>query len=983
MTRTCAHLPVSRHLSVCLATLLFSTEWQAFAVPANQSTGNVPLDTSGHTFSFTVTGLQDLRAGFSATIVRGGQTQELASAAGSLAEPVVQTHEDTPFGRAEVTSLALHFENAQIDVLFRLSRVPGVPGVVAQAGIRNVGKAPVALAAVTPVALECRTAGSWSDWLVTSLVTSSQHATSVVAVADIREPLWVEEYGGFYRSDGAGFLFGPVGTPSAFLYTAVARDDGARVSLTVRADMSGVQVDPGESRWGQQAALLTLPPRQALACWAKWVARTHGARTDKGALSGWSSWYFLGREVTGKDVEAVASAAVKWPDRLHPDVIQIDRGYSPLGERKVLDDKFPEGLDFYAKCIAATGARPGLRVPAVAPSPSDNSAQRFSELLSQCREAVKAGFDYLKFDVNFHSAPFASGSGAGKKTSFEAVRERFEAVRAAAGTNTYLMCCDSWPNRAEVGFADASRTGHASIRVGVRIAMDDMLRSFHLNGRWFAVDNHAFYMGTDVANVSQIAGGWPLVRTWMSMVGLSCGSAITSDPWHWEDFKPYWRNVEVLTPPANERTEVLDLCTSRDWPRLVGHVTRDWGDRTVALLWNPGSAERTVTLDFAKAGLNPSRRYAVWSFWDNRYLGVAEKAWTTTTLAPSASQHLCFTDLDRTPGRPVLIGSGLHIYCGAAEIKRVISRRSTMEIELTDAGSREGDLFVYSRSPLVWKASDGCTVTGIASAGEYVWRVSIVGRQNGLPQRLALSVLLPVTQQAWFWSLIALVLASLLLTGWRYVASQRLKREHVLDQERARIARDLHDDLGAGLTEITMLSDVAQQDCDRPAAVSTHLERIFQSGSEMAQALDEIVWAVNPSNDTLEKLISFTCEFAQSMLGSAGIRCRLDAPAAVPALHVNSTIRHQLCMALKECLHNAIKHACAHEVSLCIRHSGQMLDVTVADDGKGFDPAALQDRAGTHDGLRNLKQRMSVLGGTCEIQSAPGQGTRVQLRVRV
>ncbi len=87
------------------------------------------------------------------------------------------------------------------------------------------------------------------------------------------------------------------------------------------------------------------------------------------------------------------------------------------------------------------------------------------------------------------------------------------------------------------------------------------------------------------------------------------------------------------------------------------------------MLWNPGTSEAAITLDFARAGLDPQRRYAVWSFWDNRYLGVAKGSWTTPTLAPSASQHLCFTDLDRTPNKPVLVGSNLHIFCGGAEIR--------------------------------------------------------------------------------------------------------------------------------------------------------------------------------------------------------------------------------------------------------------------------------------------------------------------------
>jgi len=133
------------------------------------------------------------------------------------------------------------------------------------------------------------------------------------------------------------------------------------------------------------------------------------------------------------------------------------------------------------------------------------------------------------------------------------------------------------------------------------------------------------------------------------MVGLSCGAAFTSDPWNEERFKPYWRNAEILTPPAKERTVVADLCTSKEWPRLVGRVKREWGDWTVALLWNPLEKEQKVTLDFARIGLDPGRRYAVWSFWDNRYLGVVEGSYTTPFLAASASQHLCITELPQSP----------------------------------------------------------------------------------------------------------------------------------------------------------------------------------------------------------------------------------------------------------------------------------------------------------------------------------------------
>jgi signal transduction histidine kinase len=953
--------------------------WGGIASASDQV--DIRLEDGGRRVFLTAPGLTAFRGCFSATLRSDGEQKELSSINGVPVGPEEQVTEVTPYGVAKLTAMTVRFEKENIDLLYRFGRVPGVTGVVMQSGIRNTGKVSVKLVAVTPVSMTGRLVGNLSDWFVTSLVPSSHHTTSVVAVVEIHEPRMIEEYGGFYRRDGTGFLFGPVGTPISFLYTTIARSDAGGVSFSVGADMSGVSVEPGETRWGQQVLLLMSPPRQALACWTEWVAKTHGARTDKGALSGWSSWYFLGREVRGKDVLGVTKSVLGSPDRLRPDVILIDHGYKGSGGMESSNEKFSEGLAFYAQRISATKAKPGLRLSTPGWIPEDGQA--LSNLLAQSRWAITNGFTCLRFNTKYKNNPFGVLQPSVRKTSFESLREFFSNVRHEVGPDIYLMCCDKWPYRASIGYLDASCIGASANRSNVRQAMGDVLRSYQLNGRWFAVDNDGFFMGADIANVSRIEGGWPLVRTWMSMVGLSCGTAMTSDPWYLNNFKPYWQNVEVMTPVAKERTEVLDLCTRADWPRLVGHVRRDWGDMIVALLWNPATTEQTVKLDFSAAGLDPVRRYAVWSFWDNRYLGVTKGAWTTPTLAPSGSQHLRFTDLDRTPNKPVLIGSSLHIYCGAAEIKCVVSRRASMEIELTDAGARDGDLFVYSRLPLVLKGAVGCTVTGIASAGEYMWRISIVDRQRGVFQRIMMEVMVPVTQQAWFWLLIALVVVSLLFTAWRYAANLHLHREHALEQERARIARDLHDDLGAGLTEITMLSDVARLDCDRPEAVNAHLERIFQSGIEMAQALDEIVWAVNPSNDTLEKLISFSCEFAQGMLESAGIRCRLDVPASVPKLNLNSKTRHQLCMALKECLHNIVKHAHAHEVSVSIRLNGQMLDMSVSDDGVGFDSAILQNKAGTHDGLFNLRQRIADIGGTCEIQSAPGQGTQVKCSVRI
>jgi signal transduction histidine kinase len=933
------------------------------------------LKNGGRALTFWMAGLGDFQGSFSASIVQGGNTQLLSSAQGVPVEPPHLTSEITPYGTATVSSVTLRFEKEQLDLLLRVEKLSGVPALLAQAAIRNNSPQPIRLASLSPLLFHGALTEDPQDWLATAMAHSTNETQVVVSLSEITGTSFrVHEYGGLYRSDGLGFLFGPVGVPTAYVNASLGYEPGGSFSFDYASDMSQVEVAPGEVRWGQQVVLLFEPPQKALDRWTAWVAKSHGSCTEKGALSGWSSWRLHGIDVTATDIMNEIEAVQQAPGQLRPMVMQIDSGYwgKSLSEGKTIEH-FPEPLNFYAKKIATTGARPGLLV-------NHHNLSPYTTIEDRVRGAVQDGFTYLKVQgTGINSTP----ESLLHKTAFEVKRSSFASIRKAAGPDTYLLYNESRPDRATVGFMDANRTGREAERQDIRSAITDVLRSFHLNGRWFAVDNDYYYIGSDLANISEIAGGWPMVRTWMSMVGLSCGTAITGDPWHKESFKPFWTNVGVMTPPAKERTEVIDLCKKVNWPRLVGHVSRPWGDMTVALLWNPGARERSIPLKFSEAGMDPTHRHAVWSFWENRYLGVTKGSWTTPKLEPSTSQHLCFTDLDRNPGRPVVIGSSLHIYCGAAEVKNVISRRSSMEVELTDAGAHKGYLFIYSRWQPVLMRATGCSVPYIEAAGENVWRIRISDRKVGEKQSIQIGLILPVTHQPWFWTLIALVAISLLVAVWRYLAWMKIQRENVLEQERTRIAMDLHDDLGGGLTEIAMLSEVAQQDIHQPEQVSEHLKRIFRSSREMTQALDEIVWAVNPANDTLEKLITFSGEFARELLEPAGIRCRLEMPEEIPPIELKSQTRHQLCMVLKECLNNIAKHACASEVRLRMDLTGRTLSIHIEDNGIGFDTTALLDKAGRHDGVKNMRKRMLDIQGKFEIESTPTKGTVTHLQVRI
>jgi signal transduction histidine kinase len=986
----------------------------ASALPDKAVTVSATLAADGRSFSVTAPGWGCLQGGFAASIRVDGQTRTLASADGTAVGPVQVLTEMTPYGESAGGAAALRFEKTQVELLLRFGRVSGVPGVLAQAGIRNGGQQPVDLVSLTALDLTITADGLPRKWLITGFHSPK---SAVTGLNELDQPLDVREAGGFYNGSGKGFWFGPVGTPTAYVNARWTPGGGGKFGFSLTSEMSGARVDPGETRWGQQVVVLAEPPEQAVARWAEWVGKTHGARTSKGALSGWNSWNFLKHKEPGKEVLAVVDAVRRSGGRLRPDVIEEE--CVEQSAQEVLDAPW---LPEVVRSVGGIGARFGLRL---AFEQAPNSAATgtpldIADVTATVRRAVQRGCRYLKI-----SWPPAAKPAAGeKRTAFEIQRADWLAIREAAGEDTYLLFCGvgALPDRAVVGCVDASRIGPDALRRTLPSIINDVRPFAQLNGRWFAVDDDVFYLAAEAEGLV-VAGGPLVVRAWRSRVGLSCGAAITADPWYRDGFREHWLSAEVLTPPATEHTEVLGFGTSENWSGLIGHVRREWGDSTVALVWNVGMKGQTAgKVDFAAAGMDPARRYAVWSFWDNQFLGVVKGSWTTPVLIEAASQHLCFTDLDRTPDRPVLIGSNLHIYCGAAEIKRVVSTRAAMRIELTDAGARAGDLWVYSRWPLVFKAASGCAAQGVTSAGENVWRVSLVDRQHGEPQHLDLEVRLPVIYQAWFWLgvglVAALVVASLALAAWRYVVGLHLQRQHGLEEERARIARDLHDDLGTSLTRVSVMAEDGTNKQEDLEGLRDRLAAIRAVTHEMTQAMDQTVWAINPRNDTLDGMVNYLIDYAEEFLGSAGLKLRLDMPLQLPAWFLPSALRHDLFLAFKEALNNIVKHAAATEVQVILRLEPRQFRLIVQDDGRGLPnrktgvqpvrqdsasclsadettggtpvgpdrrdaclPADLPPAAG--HGLGNLRERMAQLGGSCRITSTPGLGTAVEFVVPV
>lgn len=279
--------------------------------------------------------------------------------------------------------------------------------------------------------------------------------------------------------------------------------------------------------------------------------------------------------------------------------------------------------------------------------------------------------------------------------------------------------------------------------------------------------------------------------------------------------------------------------------------------------------------------------------------------------------------------------------------------------------------------------------------GRYQFRVMVTGVDGTWKETdpLSLRIVPHIWQTWWFITLCIAGLGGATGGTVRYVTQRKHRRQlallelqHAVETERARIAQDIHDDLGASLTQIALLSELAQSDFHKPEEAKKHLNEIFTMAQGLARSVDEIVWAANPKNDTLENFGVYISKFAQDYLRLARIPCRLDVPEFLPARSLPSATRHHLYLATKEALHNIVRHAAATEVWLRIRTEPGLLTLVIEDNGRGFgtdsaSPNTTSPAALAGDGLTNMEKRLQRIGGRFTQSSQPGRGTSTQLVV--
>jgi signal transduction histidine kinase len=272
--------------------------------------------------------------------------------------------------------------------------------------------------------------------------------------------------------------------------------------------------------------------------------------------------------------------------------------------------------------------------------------------------------------------------------------------------------------------------------------------------------------------------------------------------------------------------------------------------------------------------------------------------------------------------------------------------------------------------------------------GEYRFQLTACNEDGVWNERLAelaLVVRPHFWQTAWFLGVAIVAVLGLVTGAVYYVSTQRLQRQladlrqqEALERDRARIARDIHDQLGANLTQVSLLGELVESDKNQPEEVAAHAKQISQTALETSRALDEIVWTVNPQNDTLDGLVNYICKYAQEYLAVAGLRYRMDIPAQLPDASISPEVRHNVFLASKEAITNIVRHAQASSAWLRLKLEPGRFILEIQDDGRG-PSGAKEARAQTRNGLRNMGRRMEDVGGSFELGPAPERGTLVRL----
>lgn len=268
--------------------------------------------------------------------------------------------------------------------------------------------------------------------------------------------------------------------------------------------------------------------------------------------------------------------------------------------------------------------------------------------------------------------------------------------------------------------------------------------------------------------------------------------------------------------------------------------------------------------------------------------------------------------------------------------------------------------------------------------GDYTFKVRATNKKGNWGKEVAsmpIRIVPPFRKTPLFYILCASAAALIFYLLYRYRINELLKRQAI----RNRIAQDLHDSVGSTLSSISVYSQVAKIQYERGnnSELKHVLDRIGVTSTDMISEMNDIVWALNPQNDNMDKIVQRMESFAKPLLKTKNISCDFNYDPAVLHLNLSMEKRKNFYLIFKEAINNVLKYSNCRNLEISIQLLNQQIDLRVKDDGQGFDKDQLKTlaaRSMSGNGLNNMKRRAEEMGGTCDIQSQPGKGTIVHLR---
>jgi len=274
--------------------------------------------------------------------------------------------------------------------------------------------------------------------------------------------------------------------------------------------------------------------------------------------------------------------------------------------------------------------------------------------------------------------------------------------------------------------------------------------------------------------------------------------------------------------------------------------------------------------------------------------------------------------------------------------------------------------------------------------GEYLlWAKCADGWNNWSKPVVLISVILkpPFWKTGWF--LVALFLAVAIITAVivkqinsnRYKAHiKNLEHQHAIEKERLRISKDMHDEVGASLTRISILSELAKNPRNAPGKSQRIISQISEIAGNVVDEMSEIIWAMNPKNDSLDSFASYIRSFASDYLDTTATGIRFHFPDEIPVVPMSAEFRRNLFLTIKEALHNIVKHSKAVNVLITLAFDENQLIIGIKDDGIGFSEAML---SGSGNGLHNMRRRVEECNGIFLLDSSPDAGTLITISVSI